>query len=54
MTSWIVGVGVASWIVSVGIVAFVVALRWALMDYVLDAFGTPAGQWPPTREGTTA
>lgn len=34
------------WLVSVSAVTMVVLLYWALLDFVLDRFGPPPGQWP--------
>jgi hypothetical protein len=44
----------ATWLIGIGAVMVVVVLYWAMVDYLLDTFGPPPGQWPPRRDGSPA
>jgi hypothetical protein len=50
-------VSLIPWLASVAAVAVIIALRWMVVDLLLDSFGAPpgAGGWPPPRntEGVT-
>jgi hypothetical protein len=38
------------WLFGVAVIAAVVALRWVLVDLMLDRFDAPATRWPTSRD----